>query len=305
MESQRHRVAIYRQLPRIARPGRPSKTPQRELVANFENLAKEAADALVDTFKLGLGPGTVIEMDDQPVAWGPKPVESAREVGAGYAASVEIVRESPPPPPPPPEGSHPSEVVRFNIDVAWDTYRRSISEMDDLLDRNRRMVSQAIHQCEHFVTATQRLMELEAEMQAMRAEEKVRQDEAGRQQAQPPPLAERALRITASALGPDHPDVAYSLDMLGALALARGRPADAISPLERALVINAGAAPLRLAQTRGLLARALWGAPVGAGRDRGRAGDLAGQALAVLRAAGDAHAKDVAELEAWLRSREP
>lgn len=119
------------------------------------------------------------------------------------------------------------------------------------------------------------------------------------------PLAERALRITASALGPDHPDVAYSLDMLGALALARGRPADAISPLERALVINAGAAPLRLAQTRGLLARALWGAPVGAGRDRGRAGDLAGQALAVLRAAGDAHAKDVAELEAWLRSREP
>jgi hypothetical protein len=44
---------------------------------------------------------------------------------------------------------------------------------------------------------------------------------------------------------------------------------------------------------------------VGAGRDRGRAGDLAGQALAVLRAAGDAHTKDVAELEAWLRSREP
>lgn len=187
MESQRHRVAVYRQLPRIVRPGRPSKTPPRELVVKFEELAEEAAEALVETLKQGLAPGAVIEVDDEPVAWGPKPVESAREVGAGYAASVEIVRESPPPPP---SGAQPSEVVRFNIDVAWDTYRRSISEMDDLLDRNRRMVSQAIHQCEHFVTATQRLMELEAEMQAMRAEEKVRQDEAGRQQAQPPPHQE-------------------------------------------------------------------------------------------------------------------
>lgn len=148
------------------------------------NLAPETVDPLVETFKPGLAPGAVIEVDGEPVAWGPKLADSAREVGASYVAPVEVVRESPPMPV---DGAHPVEVARFSIDVAWDTYHRSIGEMDDLLNRNRRMVAQSISQCEHFVTATQRLMELEAEMTAIRAEEKVREAEAERQRQQPPP----------------------------------------------------------------------------------------------------------------------
>jgi tetratricopeptide (TPR) repeat protein len=52
------------------------------------------------------------------------------------------------------------------------------------------------------------------------------------------PLHQRALGIREKALGPDHPDVASSLNNLAALYHTQGRYAEAESPCQRALGIR-------------------------------------------------------------------
>jgi len=84
--------------------------------------------------------------------------------------------------------------------------------------------------------------------------------------------------------------------------MARGRPAEAVAWLERALRVSQGegVAVSLVGAVRFELARALWEE----GRDRPRAAALAREAIAVYRAAPGTHTREQAEVEAWLRAHE-
>ncbi len=117
---------------------------------------------------------------------------------------------------------------------------------------------------------------------------------------------ERALAIDEQALGPDHPDLAYSLLGLGEAYLGLAETQEAIPWFERALVLRTRApgSAVDLAQTRFMLARALWDAPSRAGRDRARAVALAELAAAALARAGETSSKDVDVIRDWLAAHE-
>ena len=73
-------------------------------------------------------------------------------------------------------------------------------------------------------------------------------------------LEQYALRIKLAALGPDHPEVARSVEVLGLLASHSGRSADAIPLFERALAIQERAHDpehLEVARALGALANVL------------------------------------------------
>jgi serine/threonine-protein kinase len=116
-------------------------------------------------------------------------------------------------------------------------------------------------------------------------------------------LDERALAIFEKTLNPEHPYVAYPLVDLAQVALEQHRPIDAVPLAQRAVAVwEKGGVPARdLAAGRFVLARALWEAPASAGRDRRRAVPLAEQARDAYRDAGKDKAKDLAEVEKWLR----
>ena len=114
---------------------------------------------------------------------------------------------------------------------------------------------------------------------------------------------ERALAIVEASFGREHPSLLDALRGLGEVALRERRPDAALGPLERALVIHGLASdpPALTAETRFLLAQALWDAPEAAGRDRPRARGLAEAVRDAYREAG-AQA-ELAEVERWLASR--
>ncbi len=86
-------------------------------------------------------------------------------------------------------------------------------------------------------------------------------------------LCDRAFAYFSSQVPPEHPDLAFSLTCRGRALVDLGRAAQAVEPLERALILRAkGAGPDELATTRFALARAL------VKRDRTRAVTLATQA---------------------------
>jgi tetratricopeptide (TPR) repeat protein len=89
-----------------------------------------------------------------------------------------------------------------------------------------------------------------------------------------------ALAVWSKELPPDHPDFGDSLAGIGQSYLGQQAPAKAVAPLEQALAIREkiGAEPLQVADTRFMLARALWDS----GGDRARAGQLAESARAVF-----------------------
>lgn len=113
-------------------------------------------------------------------------------------------------------------------------------------------------------------------------------------------LYRRALAIDEKQ-GSEAPEVAYSLLGLAKVALARGRPADAVPLADRAVAILAGrqVAAHKLALGRLALAQALWAAPAGQGRDHDRALAQARSAREELRATKGEH-KELAEVEAFL-----
>ncbi len=114
-------------------------------------------------------------------------------------------------------------------------------------------------------------------------------------------LYQRALAINEKVLGPEHPNLASSLMGLAEVALARHQPGDAVPLARRAVALREQVdAKAALANARFLLARALWDAPISAGRDRARALALAQQARDVLRAAGKGSARVLAMVEQWL-----
>jgi len=113
---------------------------------------------------------------------------------------------------------------------------------------------------------------------------------------------ERSLAITMTTLGPESREVALATIGLGKALLAVQQPHEAIAPLERLLAVStadeASGEPLALATARFVLARALWAAPAGEGRDRARARTLAQQARTTL--VGTDALPALAELDAWL-----
>lgn len=116
-------------------------------------------------------------------------------------------------------------------------------------------------------------------------------------------LLDRALGIQREALGAEHPKVAILLVGLAQLDLDAGSADRAIVRLERAVSIHTAAlGPDHhdVAEAQFLLARALWDAPAGKGRDRTRARDLA------RRAVDGVHPPEArAEIERWLDSHGP
>jgi serine/threonine protein kinase/Tfp pilus assembly protein PilF len=109
---------------------------------------------------------------------------------------------------------------------------------------------------------------------------------------------DRAMAIWKDALGPEHPMMAYGLTGAGKCQVELGKPALAIEPLEHALAIRVKppSEPLLLAETRLVLARALWDSS----RDRKRAVELATAAHDEFAKGGDAAKQDLAESTEWL-----
>jgi eukaryotic-like serine/threonine-protein kinase len=111
-------------------------------------------------------------------------------------------------------------------------------------------------------------------------------------------LFEQALTVWENALGPEHHFVTYALVSLAETALARSSASEAIAPAQRAVTMreNAGSPAAELATARFVLARALWDAH----RDRDRALELARQARAAYRDAGEGRASDLEQVDGWL-----
>lgn len=77
-----------------------------------------------------------------------------------------------------------------------------------------------------------------------------------------------------------------------------------VRSLARRLARQQGDSPAELlAETRFMLAQALWDAPPQRGRDRARAMILADEARAGLAELGEARTNDVAEIERWIAER--
>jgi eukaryotic-like serine/threonine-protein kinase len=112
-------------------------------------------------------------------------------------------------------------------------------------------------------------------------------------------LYERALTIREKALSPEHPDIANSLVGLAEVALEQRRAGDAVGLARRAVALReqANAPPVKLAQARFVLARAL----AEAGPSRVEAIALAEQARDAYRDAGSDALDDV---ERWLEAQD-
>jgi tetratricopeptide (TPR) repeat protein len=112
-----------------------------------------------------------------------------------------------------------------------------------------------------------------------------------------------ALAIYEAALGPDHPDTMTSRSDLADVVLAQGRPAEALVLAEQSWAQRGDEGVLieNRAYAASVLADALWDVE-GPARDRARARQLAQEALASYREAGDPYAADVERVEHWLET---
>lgn len=113
-------------------------------------------------------------------------------------------------------------------------------------------------------------------------------------------MYKRARTVLEASSGPDSLPVSAALVGLAEVALADQRAGEAVSPAQQALTIRASAAGREadVAESRFVLARALWDAPPQAGRDRERARTLAQEALDEFEALDNDDS--VREVEAWL-----
>jgi tetratricopeptide (TPR) repeat protein len=114
------------------------------------------------------------------------------------------------------------------------------------------------------------------------------------------PLLRRALELWTKAYGLDHPLVSFPLSSLGELELARHHEAKAIPLLRRAIALreaNPGD-PDKLAESRFLLARALW--PTQSAHDEAIA--LATKARDTFAELGESQASKHALVIAWLQT---
>ncbi len=112
-----------------------------------------------------------------------------------------------------------------------------------------------------------------------------------------------ALAIYERALGPEHPDVAMARTDLADVLISQGRPDEALPLAEASWARHLEEDVLieNRAYVAFVLARALWSAKE---RDRGRARQLAEEALAAYREAGEVFASQVERTEQWLRTHD-
>lgn len=113
-------------------------------------------------------------------------------------------------------------------------------------------------------------------------------------------MLEAVLATEQAQLGPDHPDLAYTLNTLGVLADAQERHDDALELYQRALDIRSAALPVGHPATATVLANM-----AGAYRDLGavaEARDHYTQAADILREAHGGGHPEVARLDAALRA---
>ncbi len=108
---------------------------------------------------------------------------------------------------------------------------------------------------------------------------------------------EKAKEIFEHKTRPDHPFIGYALTGIGACRIAQGKPAQAIELLERALKLIKKERPPVVADTQFTLGRAL----VESGRDRKKGRSLVHKAHETLLKHRQAHKKELARVEAWLR----
>jgi tetratricopeptide (TPR) repeat protein len=116
-------------------------------------------------------------------------------------------------------------------------------------------------------------------------------------------LYQRALDIYTKTNGPDHADRAFPLLGLAKLALAQAHAAEAVEAAEEAVRVRQGEgiAPDLVAEASFDLARALWAE----GADPVRALELANDSARTYADADPSHAKERAEVEAWIESHRP
>lgn len=191
----RHTLEIYRNLPRPVRAGRPTKEPPRQLVWRRRNIAPEVLPALEELMAADLGPNCVLERDGVVIHEGPRTEEKRERVEVGGyfpsaptapAELVECIAKGTATP----EvlatltTVSPSEAVRFSLDVLWETYQRTIQAMDDLIGQGQRHLDRTMKQQEWFINLLQKNSELELEIRALNAEEKVKEAERARARAE-------------------------------------------------------------------------------------------------------------------------
>src|SRR5690606_17898823 len=132
----RHTLALYRNMPRPHRVGRPAKDRPRQLIWIKRELAPEALEALVEVMKDDLGANCVLERDGVVIYEGPRAEEKPERVEVGGyfpsnapapAELVECINKGAATP----EvlatltTASPSEAVRFSLDVLWETHHRT------------------------------------------------------------------------------------------------------------------------------------------------------------------------------------
>ena len=106
----------------------------------------------------------------------------------------------------------------------------------------------------------------------------------------------RALPVMEAAFGPEHVYVSYGLVGLGRTLLAQGRREEALPLLRRAVELQRqdGVSDSDRAEARFALAQTLLP------DDPPRAVELATEAKTLLQGAGPGHARDLADVDAWL-----
>jgi hypothetical protein len=187
---ERHTLAIFRNLPRSPRGGRPPKESRQRLWYQ-ENIAHESIDVLEGIMRSGLGPGCVLERDGVVVAEGPKLDEKQARVDVGgyfpstQAAPAELVEcitkgTATPEVLATLTTASPSEAVRFSLDVLWETYQRTVQATEELINQGQRHLERAMKQQEWFINLLQKNSELELELRAVTAEETVKENERKR-----------------------------------------------------------------------------------------------------------------------------
>jgi tetratricopeptide (TPR) repeat protein/tRNA A-37 threonylcarbamoyl transferase component Bud32 len=115
---------------------------------------------------------------------------------------------------------------------------------------------------------------------------------------------ERGVAIVEKAQGPKHPELALPLLCLARALLRLGRATEAVEPAARSLAVSEALDPAApgTVEVKFDLARALWDAPNGSGRDRKRALELARAARDGLRGAAG-YESEHAAIVRWLAKR--
>ncbi len=114
------------------------------------------------------------------------------------------------------------------------------------------------------------------------------------------PLFERALKISEKVFGAGHSRTGYAQRGLAEVALAEGRPEEALRRVALAIAARRESAELERAEALFTRARILWETPA----RRGEALADAGRAIELFLGSGASGAHALAEAEAWRRERE-